>query len=201
MNSKDIMTKEKEYIIKDFDMPKEIQKRARLFCHQYNTLSPEENDKKRNILSALFGECSSMTFIEPTFYCDYGINIHTHGLCVINFNCVILDTSPVDIGENCFIAPNCVIACSGHPIDGEERSQGYLTSKPIHIGKDVWIGANSTICPGVIIGDDVVIGAGSVVTKDIPSHVVAFGNPCKVHRKITSSDRLLLKESLMKEKE
>ena len=127
---------------------------------------------------------------EPPFKCDYGKNIHTHGLTVINYNCVILDTSPVNIGANAFIAPGVCIACAGHSIDASQRGAGISTSKPINIGNDVWIGANATICPGVTIGNGTVIGAGSVVTKDIPSGVVAAGNPCRVIRKITEKDKI-----------
>ncbi len=177
-------------------MPKDKQEKARELCYEFNLLSPKEKDKKRTILKELFGTCSELTFIEPTFRCDYGLNIHTHGLTIINFNCVILDTSPVNIGKNCFIAPNVVIACSGHPIDAEERNGGYLVSKPISIGDNVWIGANSTIIGGVKIGSNVVIGAGSLVNRSIPDNVVAVGNPCRVLRPITDKDKLEIEEAL-----
>ena len=109
---------------------------------------------------------------------------------MINYNCVILDTSPVDIGANVFIAPGVCVACAGHAIDPEQRAGGVGTSKPINIGNDVWIGANSVICGGVTIGDGSVIGAGSVVNRDIPAGVVAAGNPCRVIREITEKDRI-----------
>ena len=102
---------------------------------------------------------------------------------------MILDTSPVNIGANVFIAPGTVIACSGHAILSEQRAEGIGTSAPITIGNDVWIGANCTITAGVTIGDGSIIGAGSVVTKDIPSGVIAVGNPCKVMRNVTENDR------------
>ena len=111
-----------------------------------------------------------------------------HGLTIINYNCVILDTSPVNIGKNVFIAPGVCISCAGHAIDKEQRAQGILTSKPITIEDDVWIGANSTVCQGVTIGQGSVITAGSVVNKDIPQGVVAAGVPCKEIRKVTKDD-------------
>ena len=193
MDTLKIMTSNEPYIIKDSMMPKEIQEKARDLCFKYNNLAPSEKEKKQEILKDLFGDCSDLTFIEATFRCDYGINIHTKGLTVINFNCVILDTSPVNIGANCFIAPNVVIACASHPIDSSERNEGYLVSKPITIKDNVWIGANATICGGVTIGSNTVIGAGSVVVKDIPDNVVAVGNPCKPIRSITEKDKILLK--------
>lgn len=195
MNTLELMKKNEEYVINDFLMPKDKQERARELCFEYNSLSPKEKNRRREILKELFGTCSDLTFIEPTFRCDYGLNIHTHGLTIINFNCVILDSSPINIGENCFIAPNVVIACAGHPIDADQRNAGYLVSKPITIGDNVWIGANSTIIGGVSIGSNVVIGAGSVVTRSIPDNVVAVGNPCKVLRPITDKDKLEIKET------
>ena len=176
MNTLESMQKDEEYIIKDSLMPKDKQEKARELCFEFNSISPKEKEKRRAVLKELFGTCSDLTFIEPTFRCDYGLNIHTHGLTVINFNCVILDTSPINIGKNCFIGPNVVIACSGHPIDAKQRNAGYLVSKPISIGDNVWIGANSTIIGGIKIGSNVVIGAGSLVNHSIPDNVVALGN-------------------------
>lgn len=112
----------------------------------------------------------------------------------------MLDTSPINIGENCFIAPNVTLTCSSHPIDHELRNQGILVSKPINIGENVWIGANTTICGGVNIGNNTVIGANSLVNKDIPSNVVAFGNPCKVIRKINDQDKQKIIDDLNKAK-
>ena len=164
------------------DMPSQLQQKAKTLCWQYNQTGPHQQQE-------LLGSCHPLTFIEPSFRCDYGFNIHTHGLTVINYNCVILDTSPVHIGENAFIAPGVCIACSGHSKDAAQRAAGIGTSAPVTIGRDVWIGANSTVCGGVSIGDGTIIGAGSVVTKDIPSGVIAAGNPCRVLRKVTEEDR------------
>ena len=171
-------------------IPSSLQRKAKLLCAQYNQTTVDDDEKRQSILQELLGTCHPLTFIEPSFHCDYGFNIHTHGLTIINYNVVILDTSRVELGENCFIAPGCVLACAGHALDASQRGDGISTSKPITIGKNVWIGANCTICPGVTIGDNTVIGAGSVVTKDIPSGVVAVGNPARVLRPINESDRI-----------
>lgn len=185
----EIMTSQKGYCNRHTDNPSHLQKKAKTLCWEYNQTSPDDAERRAEILKELFGDCHPLTFIEPSFHCDYGFNIHTHGLTVINYNCVILDTSPVNIGANVFIAPGTVIACSGHAILSEQRAEGIGTSAPITIGNDVWIGANCTITAGVTIGDGSIIGAGSVVTKDIPSGVIAVGNPCKVMRNVTENDR------------
>lgn len=196
MDSLELMQRNEEYIIKDSLMPKDKQERARELCFEFNMSSPKEKDKRRVILNELLGSSTPLTFIEPTFRCDYGLNIHLRGLTVVNFNCVFLDTSPINIGKNCFIAPNVVLACSSHPLDSEERNAGYLISKPINIGENVWIGTNTTIIGGVDIGSNVVIGAGSVVNRSIPDNVVAVGNPCKVLRPITAKDKIMIEDSL-----
>ncbi|BCN29091.1 sugar O-acetyltransferase [Anaeromicropila herbilytica] len=188
----EIMKQKKEYCSKHTDMPRTLQEKAKELCFKYNQTGPSEGEKRGNILKELLGTCHPLTFIEPSFRCDYGFNIHTHGLTVINYNCVILDTSPVYIGANAFIAPGVCLACSGHAVIPEQRAEGIGTSKPITIEDDVWIGANATICGGVTIGKGSIIGAGSVVTKDIPSGVIAVGNPCRVLREITEEDRMEL---------
>jgi len=170
--------------------PHELKKRARDLCRRYNGTTGDDPKERLSILRELFGDCSEMTVVEPSFRCDYGFNIHTSGLTLINFNCVILDTSPVTFGENVFVGPGVCISCAGHPIHPDDRAEGIVTSKPIHIGNDVWIGAGAVICGGVSIGDGTVIGAGSVVTRDIPEGVVAVGVPCREIRKITPGDRI-----------
>ena len=171
----EIMTSQEGYCNRHTDNPSQLQKKAKTLCWEYNQTSPDDAERRAEILKELFGDCHPLTFIEPSFHCDYGFNIHTHGLTVINYNCVILDTSPVNIGANVFIAPGTVIACSGHAILSEQRAEG--------------IGTYCTITAGVTIGDGSIIGAGSVVTKDIPSGVIAVGNPCKVMRNVTENDR------------
>lgn len=188
MDFTQIMRENKGYFSNHKDMPSQLQQKAKELCWRYNQTGPSEGEKRSSILKELLGTCHPLTFIEPSFRCDYGFNIHTHGLAVINYNCVILDTSPVHIGANAFIAPGVCLACSGHAILSRQRAEGIGTSKPITIQDDVWIGANATVCGGVIIGKGSIIGAGSVVNKDIPEGVIAVGNPCKVLRKITEED-------------
>lgn len=190
MDLLEIMKSRSSYCSNHTDMPTHLQDNAKTLCWEYNKTAPWEKEKRSEILQKLLGTCHPLTFIEPSFRCDYGFNIHTHGLTVINYNCVILDTSPVSIGANAFIAPGVCIACAGHSIDPVQRSIGVGTSAPITIEDNVWIGANATICGGVTIGSGSVIGAGSVVTKDIPAGVVAAGNPCRVLRPITEKDKL-----------
>lgn len=196
MTSLEMMQMNEGYCVGYDKLPMELQVKAKTLCWEYNNTSPMEGEKRKEILEKLLGTSHPLTFIEPSFRCDYGFNIHTHGLAVINYNCVILDTSPVNIGANAFIAPGVVIACAAHPIDAKQRSEGISTSKPITIEDDVWIGANSTVCGGVTIGKGSVIGAGSVVTKDIPEGVVAAGNPCRVLRKVTEEDKVQVRNDL-----
>ena len=172
------------------NLPSEAQARAKQLCWAYNHTAPNEPEKRKLILRELLGTCHPLTGIEPDFHCDYGFNIHTHGLAVINYNCVILDTSPVHIGAGAFLAPGVCLACAGHAIDPEQRSRGIGTSAPITLEDNVWIGANATVCGGVTIGAGSVIGAGSTVTRDIPAGVVAAGVPCRVIRPITEQDKL-----------
>ena len=193
MTVEEMMKNEKGYACKYNVINPSLKAKAKKLLWEFNNSKPEEDKKRSHILQELFGTCSPMTFIEPTFKCDYGFNIHTKGLTVINYNCVMLDTSPIHIGENAFIGPGTCLACAGHAIDSIERGiVGISTSKPITLKNNVWIGANCTIVGGVTIGEGSIIGAGSVVTKDIPSGVIAAGNPCKVIRKITDKDKLNL---------
>lgn len=157
--------------------------RAKVLCEQYNRLSIQDIEKRNEIIKKLFSKIGDCFAIMPNFFCDYGFNIEIGKNFYANHNLVILDANKVTIGDNVKIGPNCGIYTSGHPIEKEVRKKLEF-AKPINIGSDVWIGGNVCIMPGVTIGDNVVIGAGSVVTKDIPSNVVAFGNPCKVVRKI-----------------
>ena len=190
MDIRDIMASDDGYAGNLYNMPKEYASRAKDLCFKFNQLMPSQADEKKKILNELLGTYSGKGFIAPGFQCDYGKNIHMHGLAVINYNCVILDTSPVHLGDGVFIAPNVVISPASHPVDMEQRLKGIGTSKPVVLEDGVWIGASSVILGGVSIGTGSVIGAGSVVTKDIPAGVIASGNPCTVRREITERDRL-----------
>ena len=196
MDSLEIMKQNKSYASGYENTPIEKQEYAKELCWEYNQTSPKEKDKRIKILKELFGTCSDIVNVEPSFRCDYGFNIHIHGFAFINYNCVILDTSPVNIGNGVFIAPGVCIACPGHAIHPEQRATGIWTSAPITIEDNVWIGANSTVCCGVTIGEGTIIGAGSVVNKDIPVGVIAAGSPCKVIREITEKDKIKAEDIL-----
>lgn len=167
----------------------EFQHSVQKACYEYNHAVSDES-KRREILSELVTGYNPYVFIEPDFRCVFGKNIHFKGMAMLNFNCTLLDSNIITIGDRTLIGPGCHIICTNHALDAEERLKGMFDNKPITIGNRVWIGGNVTILPGVTIGDDAVIGAGSVVAKDIPSGVVAVGNPCRVLRKITEQDKL-----------
>lgn len=190
MTPLDIMKQPVAYANGYEKMPFEAQNHAKQLCWEYNYTAPNEQEKRHSILQELLGTCPPMAGIEPDFHCEYGFNIHMHGFAFLNYNCVILDTSPVNIGAGAFIAPGVCLACSGHAIHPEQRSQGIGTSAPITIEENVWIGANATVCGGVTIGAGSVIGVGSVVTHDIPAGVIAAGVPCRVIRDITEKDKI-----------
>lgn len=141
------------------------------------------------VVKELLGSAGEGVFINPPFYCDYGSHIEVGKNFFANYNCTIIDVAKVKIGDNCLLAPNVSIFTAGHPIYPSTRNSAYEYGKSITIGDNVWIGGNTVICPGVHIGSNVVIGAGSVVTKDIPDWCVAAGNPCRVKRAITEADK------------
>jgi len=149
-------------------------------CYKYNQLKPSRVKKRKKIMKKILRTERDDFWIEQPFWCDYGYKIEIGKNFYSNHNLVILDTNKVKFGDNVFIAPNCGFYAAGHPINAEERNKGLEYAKPIEVGNDVWIGGNVVVLPGVKIGDNVVIGAGSVVTKDIPSNSVAVGNPCRV---------------------
>lgn len=159
-----------------------LQKRRRALnlMEKFNACIPSDSQKAAEVAQELFGFIGENTAIMPRFACDYGENISIGSNCYINYNCVVLDCANVTIGDNVLIGPNCGIYTAIHPLESEARLQGLETAKPITIKNGVWLGGNVTILPGVTIGEKSVIGAGSVVTKDIPDHVLAYGNPCRV---------------------
>ena len=140
------------------------------------------------VVKELFGK-SENAWVNPPFYCDYGTHIEAGKNLFVNYNCTIIDVAKVTIGDNCQLAPNVAIYTAGHPVYPVTRNSGYEYGKAVTIGDNVWIGGNSVICPGVTIASHTVIGAGSVVTRDIPAWSVAAGNPCRVIRAITEEDR------------
>lgn len=165
----------------------EEQKIARRLTQELNTADRSDFEAIAKIVKKLLGK-SEGAFINPPFYCDYGTHIEVGKNFIANYNCTILDVAKVRIGDNCLLAPNVAIYTAGHPVYPDVRNTQYEYGIEITIGDNVWIGGNTVVCPGVHIGNNVVIGAGSVVTKDIPDWVVAAGNPCKVIREITKED-------------
>ena len=157
---------------------------CKVLCHEYNHLSPAETGRRQEIIRNLFGTTGNNFQIEQPFYCDYGYNIETGENFFANVNCVILDGAKVRFGDNVFIAPNCGFYTAGHPFDVAQRNSGLEYARPITVGDNVWIGANVCVLPGVTIGNNCVIGAGSVVNRDIPPGTLAVGNPCRVIRNI-----------------
>ena len=158
--------------------------KAKEICQEYNNLKPTQLEERKKVIKKLFGKTGENFLIEQNFFCDYGYNIEIGKNFYSNHNLVILDAAKVKFGDNVFIAPNCGFYTAGHPINPEERNQGLEYAKPIEIGNNVWIGGNVVVLPGVKIGDNTVIGAGSVVNRDIPSNVIAVGNPCRVKKEI-----------------
>lgn len=164
------------------------QKTARRLTQILNTTDRSDFDAIKNIVKELFGK-SENAFVNPRFYCDYGKNIEVGKNFYANYNCTILDVAKVMIGDNCMLAPNVAIYTAGHPVHPLTRNTLYEYGIEITIGDNVWIGGNTVICPGAHIGSNTVIGAGSVVTRDIPDYSIAAGNPCRVIRSITDADK------------
>lgn len=162
--------------------------RCRILCQQYNNL-PLDDPNTCGFVKNILGQTGEHVSIAPDFWCDYGYQISVGENFYANHGLVILDAGGVTFGDNVFIGPSCGFHTSGHPIDAERRNQGLEYAYGIRVGSNVWFGAGVQVMPGVTIGDDVVIGGGSVVTKDIPSHSVAVGNPCRVIRSITEQDK------------
>lgn len=157
----------------------EDKKHARQLAEEFNH-SPEEPELRTALLNRLFGSCGEGAFIKPPFHCDYGYNIHIGEHFFANFDCVFLDAAPITIGNNVMVGPKTCIYAIGHPLDAEERKRSIGLPSPVTIGDNVWLGGGVTILPGVTIGENTVIAAGSVVTKDVPANVVAAGNPARV---------------------
>lgn len=156
---------------------------------QYNNTCPDDVKTIGRLIREIIGVHGENITVEQPFHCDYGSNIEVGENFFANYNLTILDVAKVVIGKNVLIAPNVSIYTAGHPLDPEARNSGYEYGIGITIGDNVWIGGNTVINPGVHIGNNVVIGSGSVVTRDIPDHTVAAGNPCRVIRKLREEDK------------
>lgn len=159
--------------------------------YDFNATRPLEQEKRNEMLKEMFAEIGHDCYIEPPFHANWGgKHVHFGDWVYANFNLTLVDDGHIYVGNNVMFAPNVTIATATHPIQPKLREQGIQYNVDVHIGNNVWIGAGATILPGVTIGDNSVIGAGSLVTKDIPSGVVAVGNPCKVIREIGERDDL-----------
>ncbi len=158
--------------------------------YDFNMTRPAEMDKREQLLKEMFAEIGEGCYVEPPLHSNFGgHHVHFGKNVYANFNLTLVDDTHIYVGDYTMFGPNVTIATAGHPICPELREKGLQYNMPVRIGKNCWIGANAVILPGITIGDNVVIGAGSVVTKDIPSNVVAVGNPCRVLREVGEHDR------------
>lgn len=157
-------------------------------CHEYNQTKNSDTEKRTELIKQIIKHSKEQFLIEQPFWCDYGYNIELGENFYANHNLVILDCAKVSFGDNVFVGPNCSFYTAGHPINATQRNKGLEYAHPISVGNNVWFGGNVVVLPGVSIGNNSIIGAGSVVTKDIPDNVIAVGNPCKVLREITEND-------------
>ena len=156
--------------------------------YDFNQIRPNEQEKRAHMLKEMFAEVGENCYIEPPLHCNFGgRHVHFGKNVYANFNLTLVDDTHIYVGDYTMFGPNVTVASAGHPLDPDLRRQGYQYNLPVRIGKNCWIGAGVVIVPGITIGDNVVIGAGSVVTKDLPSNVVAVGNPCRVRRSIEES--------------
>ena len=183
MHSGEIYDPNNEDIFKE-----QIQCLDRLY--DFNATRPTELEKRSEMLKEMFAEVGKNCYIEPPLHSNWGgKHVHLGNNVYFNFNATLVDDTHIYIGDYTMLGPNVVIATAGHPILPELREKALQYNLPVHIGKNCWLGAGVIVLPGVTIGDNTVIGAGSVVTKDIPANVVAVGNPCKVLREINEHDR------------
>ncbi|SHM78980.1 maltose O-acetyltransferase [Cyclobacterium lianum] len=171
------------YLASDETLAKE-RTHARRLLKVLNDSFPDEHHKRKEILTELFGKIGNDFGLEPPFFCDYGYNIQIGDQVFFNFNCVILDVTPVTIGDRCLFGPGVHIYAATHPVNAEVRGSLQEFGKPVHIENDVWVGGGAIVCPGVTIGARSIIAAGAVVTKDIPADVLAGGNPARIIKSI-----------------
>src|SRR5918994_3405525 len=156
--------------------------RTQELLERYNATRHDEEDERERLLRELLGEVGAGVVVKPPFHCDYGSQISIGEGTFVNYGCVMLDVTPIQIGAACQLATHVQLLTATHPIDPEPRRDGWEYGKPITLGDNVWLGGGAIVCPGVTIGDDTVVGAGAVVTRDLPSRVVAVGNPARVLR-------------------
>lgn len=183
MTEKEKMLSGQIYNACDPDLVKELNE-VKVLCQRYNNLLPTDFESRKQLIRELLGHSDDDTFINQPFYCDYGKHIRVGKRFFANFCLTVLDEALVTFGDDCFVGPNVSIYTACHSTDPVERNSRKEWAKPVSIGNNVWLGGNVTILPGVTIGDNCTIGAGSVVTRDIPSDSVAAGNPARVIKKL-----------------
>lgn len=188
MDKKAILHSQTVYLCTDEELA-EMQTQCLEVLYDYNQTRPSEGDKRNEILHRLFGSVGENCYFEPPLRANWGCHTHVGDHVYANFNLTLVDDTHIYIGNHVMIGPNVTLATAGHPIDPDLRRQVAQFNIPVHIGDNVWIGAHSVVLPGVTIGENSVIGAGSIVTKDIPANVIAVGNPSRVMREIGPHDK------------
>ena len=197
MTTRERMQSGKLYFCTDEEIAKE-QLECLEILYDYNHTRPSESQKREQILKNLLAEIGENCYIEPPLHANWGKYTHFGNNVYANFNLTLVDDTDIFVGDNVMFGPNVIIATAGHPVDPPLREKVAQFNIPVRIGKNVWIGAGAIVLPGVTIGDHSVIGAGSVVTKDIPPNVVAVGNPCRVLREINDRDKEYNYKSIFK---
>ena len=188
MNMRDKLHTGELYLPNDDSIVEEQFQKLELL-YDYNATRPLEQKKRQALLKKMFAEIGEGCYIEPPFHANFGgYHVHFGKNVYANFNLTMVDDTHIYVGDYTMFGPNVTVATAGHPILPKLRQQAYQYNMPVHIGKNCWIGAGAIILPGITIGDNVVVGAGSVVTKDLPSNVVAVGNPCRVLRQVGERD-------------
>jgi maltose O-acetyltransferase len=187
-SAKELMRAGEPYPADDRELLAELDERQAL-VEALNAIPGGRKRERRAALEGLLAEVGEGAEIRPPFYCDYGDGIRVGARTFINFNCTMLDGAPIAVGEECLLAVGVQLITATHPIDPAARRAAWEQALPVTIGDGVWLGAGALVCPGVSIGENAVVGAGSVVTRDLPAGVVAFGNPARVSREIGERDR------------
>lgn len=175
----------------------DLQQQCIAKVHEYNAITPCDKEKRAALLSEMFAEIGEGCYIEPPFYANWGgKHVHFGKKVYANFHLTLVDDTHIYVGDHTMFAPNVTVATAAHPISPALREKGYQYNLPVHIGRNCWIGTGAVILPGVTIGDNTVVGAGSVVTRDLPANVVAVGNPCRILREISEEDLLYYRKGI-----
>jgi maltose O-acetyltransferase len=191
---KERMLRGELYLAADAELTRD-RARCQALLEVYNQTRDRDHDERARLLDDLLGDVGKGVVIKPTFRCDYGYNISIGADTFVNYDCVMLDVVPIQIGSACQLATCVQLLAATHPIDPDARRLGWEYGKPITVGNNVWLGGGVIVCPGVTIGDDTVVGAGAVVTRDLPAGVVAAGNPARVQREVGERDRVTTPKS------